>query len=522
VNDERLDDVTRPYADGAAAVLPGILARFDRNPVSPTFGVGDRLHWAWGLIDFPNATFQSVVHGMARLWVNDLWPLATDAGRFVDRMDSAVKAVGACTARDGSLSEAFPGEGSWCVTALVAFDVLAATELMRSEIGDELAQRWVDVVEPLIRVLRRTDETHAFISNHLATGAAALHRWADVTGSDESRQKAEHIIGRIIDRQHPEGWYLEYQGADPGYQSLATYYLADIVSRRDHPELSRSLARSVEFVRHFAHPDGSFGGAYGSRNTRFFVPAGFHLLAATSADARALAVQMAHSVRAQTVVTLTAIDAPNLPPLFNAYCLAATTPVPDTPTRPLPAFADTSARVEFPGAGLLVDAGPRHYTVVGTKKGGVVQHYVDGHEAVVDCGPLYRRGNDVGSPQAFDESSTWTIDGSQLIVDAAIRSVVADVPKPWQFAALRIASLTVLRVRRLREWLKRRLVRRLITGPKRWDVRNLRTIDLGPNLRVSDIAQPADRLQRVHDGAPFSAIHMASQGYWQVQDERKA
>ena len=522
MNDARLDDVTRPYAQAAVAVLPRVLAGFDRNPASPTFGVGDRFHWAWGLIDFPNATFQSVVHGMARLWTNDLWPYPTDVGRFVDRMDSAIQAVRTCTARDGSLSEAFPGEGSWCVTALAAFDVLAATELMRPEIGDDLAQRWVDIVDPLARLLRRTDETHAFISNHLATGAAALHRWADVTGCDHSREAAERIIARIIDRQHREGWYLEYQGADPGYQSLATYYLADIVGRRDHPELRESLVRSVEFVRHFAHPDGSFGGAYGSRNTRFFVPAGFHLLAAISQDARALAIQMAASVRAQTVVTLAAIDAPNLPPLFNAYCLAAVTPVAPGPTVALPAFAATSTRVEFPGAGLLVDAGPIHYTVVGTKKGGVVQHYVSGHEAVVDCGALYRRGADVGSAQAFDDASTWGISGSTLTVDADVRSVVTDVPKPWQFAALRLATMSVLRIRGLREWLKRRLVRRLVTGPKRWNVRNVRTIELGADLRVSDVTHPDGDLRRVHPGAPFSAIHMASQGYWQMQDEGPA
>jgi hypothetical protein len=519
MNAEPLDEVTRPYADAAVAALPGVLAGFDRNPVSPTFGVGDRFHWAWGLIDFPNATFQSVVHGMARLWTHGLWPYPTDVARFVERMDSAVTAVRTCSARDGSLSEAFPGEGSWCVTALAAFDVLAATELMRPEIGDDLAQRWIDVVEPLVRVLRRTDERHAFISNHLAVGAAALHRWADVTRCDRSREAAERIIARIMARQHVEGWYLEYQGADPGYQSLATYYLADIVDRGNHPELLQSLLRSVEFLCHFAHPDGSFGGAYGSRNTRFFVPAGFHVLATQSEGARALAIHMASSVRAQTVVTLAAIDAPNLPPLFNAYCVAATTPVPLDETRLLPAFTGTPNRVEFPAAGLLVDTGPRHYTVVSTKKGGVVHHYVNGHEALVDCGALYCRGAEVGSAQALDDSSTWAISGSTLTVVADIRSVVTDVPKPWQFAGLRLASISLLRIRPIREWTKRRLVRRLITGPGRWNVKNVRTIELGPDLNVSDVARPDAGLRRVHPGAPFTAIHMASQGYWQLQDE---
>ena len=244
------------------------------------------------------------------------------------------------------------------------------------------------------------------------------------------------------------------------------------------------------------------------------------MLASVSEDARALAIQMASSVRAQTVVTLASMDPPNLPPLFNAYCLAATTPVSSAPSVPLPAFTATHGRLEFPGAGLVIDAGPSHYTVVSTKKGGVVQHYVNGQQALIDCGALYRRDNDTGSAQAFDDDATWTISGSTLTVEAEIRSVVTDVPKPWQFAGLRLASMSVLRSRRLRERLKRRLVQHLITGPKRWNVWNVRTIELGADLRVSDVTHPdGDDLQRVHRGARFTAIHMASQGYWQMQDE---
>ncbi len=123
------------------------------------------------------------------------------------------------------------------------------------------------------------DETHAFISNHLATGAAALDRWSVLTNCEASRRASTSLIDRILSRQHSEGWYVEYQGFDAGYQSLATYYLADIATRSRVPGLGESLERSVEFVSHCVHPDGSFGGYYGSRNTRFYVPGGFHLLA---------------------------------------------------------------------------------------------------------------------------------------------------------------------------------------------------------------------------------------------------
>jgi len=176
-------------------------------------------------------------------------------------------------------------------------------------------------------------------------------------------------------------------------------------------------------------------------------------------------------------------------------------------------------RISFPGAGLVFDRGPNHYSVISTKKGGVVQHYVNGREAVVDCGVIYERGGRVGSTQFFDEDAAWDLDRSRLTVRTYLREMVTDVPRPWQFAALRVGAITFLRIRRLREFLKRRLVSMLITGPKRWTVRNVRVIELGEHLTVRDAAEPAGVVTRRESSGPFTAIHMASQGYWQLQDE---
>ena len=55
------------------------------------------------------------------------------------------------------------------------------------------------------------------------------------------------------------------------------------------PELHQSLARSLEFLQHFIHPDGTLGGEYSSRNTTFYYPAGLEMLAGTIPAARAIA-----------------------------------------------------------------------------------------------------------------------------------------------------------------------------------------------------------------------------------------
>ena len=51
------------------------------------------------------------------------------------------------------------------------------------------------------------------------------------------------------------------------------------------------LRPAVEFAWHFMHPDGSYGGEYGSRNTYHFYPHGFEVMAAHEPKAGQIADQ---------------------------------------------------------------------------------------------------------------------------------------------------------------------------------------------------------------------------------------
>ena len=62
------------YLNQVHSVLPRILSLYDTDSSSDTYGMGDRYHWAWGLIDFGNGTYQGAAHGLARLLTHDLLP----------------------------------------------------------------------------------------------------------------------------------------------------------------------------------------------------------------------------------------------------------------------------------------------------------------------------------------------------------------------------------------------------------------------------------------------------------------
>ena len=512
-----------PYLDQIESTLPRILSLIDTDITSSSYGMADRFHWAWGLVDFPNGTFQGVVHGMARLWTSGLWPYPINESLFIRRIDSVFLATGRITRRDGSLEEAFPNEGSYCVTALVAFDLLCALDVLKNTISDEMQRRGLEIIRPLIGYLVRRDETHAVISNHLATALAALVRWYQITNDEGSLKKAEILRDFILEHQSLDGWFEEYDGADPGYQSLCVYYLADVHLQRPDWDLLEPLRRSFEFLWHFAHPDGSFGGLYGSRCTRFYYPSGALALANEIPEAAALSKYMEASIISQTVITLKAIDEPNLGPMFNSYVWAASLYNGNSRTvikTNLPAITNKPFQRFFPHSGLFVDRGKQHYSIIATKKGGVVYHFIDKNLNILNPGVVIKNGRGhFGSSQTLSQHSKISKKTDKIIINSPIIKMPKDRPGPYQFIILRILSVTFFRVSFIREFIKRNLVKLLITRKKIWPCSNTRIIFVGQNLYIEDDTILSNGYETLNNVSSFVPIHMASQGYWQIQDE---
>lgn len=515
-----------PYLTEIRRTLPRLLALYDDAPASPTYGFGDRLHWAWKLSDYANGTFQGACHGLALLIRLPSSEPALDRRRLLDRIDAMFQATQRLTRRNGSLEEAFPYEASFCVTALVAHDLLNAVHALQQHVAASRIKDYLGIVRPLIAFLERTDEAHGFISNHLATAAAAILRWHLLTGQG-NEESARRLVASILASASAEGWFLEYEGADPGYQTLCMSYLADIHLLRPEWGLDQSLRRGFAFLGHFVHPDGSFGGHYGSRNTRFYFPCGAERLAESMREAAALAAAMRESIADQRTVVLSAVDEPNLVPMFNSYCRAAAARAGrrtgDAETVPrLPAYIGGAQRTVFPAAGLLVDRGPRHYTIVSWRKGGVCYHFKDGQPAVEDLGVVVRdqRGRRYSS-QFHDAGIEYTIEADRVVVRPRLTLARQMLPSPSKFIVLRLLCLTAFRIPVLSRLIKRAMVRLLITGRKSLPMRLTRTIELGFDLAVRDeIASLAERGLERCDSRRFSAIHMASQGYWQAGDDR--
>jgi hypothetical protein len=534
-------DVAGPRADGADAAgspvsEPGavywhaarseiarLLSWQDRESFSPTYGCFDRTYWCWKFTDFPGARFQEGVFSLAHLFGA---PWSDNALYREPRVLSWIQAGVSFWQRaqrpDGSFDEAYPFEHSLAATAFTGFYVGEAV-LRTREVAPGLdgargafarAGEW----------LCRNDERHGVLSNHLAAAAVALHVIFRITGEDRFERRCWQFVTRIYDHQSSEGWYEEYGGADPGYQTQCTFYLARLWQYTGDVALRESLARSLSFLKHCVHPNGTLGGEYGSRNTEFFFPAGCEMLAGAVPEAALIARFMRAWVPAGRMVGPWAMDPQNALPMLNNYLLAADQAIPLEGAAGVALPCETPGEWWFPDAGLLFKSTPSFYAVVGLVKGGVLKIYDKAHGtlAVSDCGYMARLGSGmVASTQSLHRRRQWTRVVGECTIEADFVRVRQRRPTPWLFMALRGFAMTVARSQRVAYWLKNRMVRALTRPGPPVPLRLTRQIRLGTDtVTVTDEIASRTGLHVVEcrRQQKFATVHMGSSRYFQWQE----
>jgi hypothetical protein len=175
---------------------------------------------------------------------------------------------------DGSCDDYFPYERA---AGAAAFSLLACVE------SYQLLE--LNNIEALQFFERRADwlahhEESGQLSNHQALIVLCLKLVGPLVQTSKWSRAKTRRLSRLLSWQSAEGWFPEYEGADPGYQTLTIWCLArlDRLSSRSNDDLKEAIVKAVEFASLFVHPDGSFGGEYASRNTYNFFPHGFELV----------------------------------------------------------------------------------------------------------------------------------------------------------------------------------------------------------------------------------------------------
>lgn len=335
---------------GALRWLHGI----DLDPASCTYGIADRDYWAWKTKDFANGTCQGGLAGFL-----DAAPLLDFTSSQIQRVVSAViQGTATIQRRNGSFEEAYPLESSYCVTALVIFNLVYACQLYPDAVDTPARAQLRQIVERGLRFLERTPETHGVIANHLATGVLAVQMARQFLGLPMQSKPVEDFLGL----QHPaEGWFPEYGGADPGYQTLLNHYLTAAWRVLKDDRLRAPLAQSVAFTQGFCFPNGSYAAEVGHRGTAIVYPSGTLEIRDTGKtgagnfEKTPMSNWFTQAYQASThAVNPTNADAGNFVPVFNAWALFATLQSEFSPENNVEWQYSAQPDQHFPQAGLWV------------------------------------------------------------------------------------------------------------------------------------------------------------------------
>lgn len=499
------------YARILLEAAPRLLSRMDREPFSPTYGCLDRNYWCWKFVDFPCGRAQEGVLPLTVLFLAD-FPENPYHGN--PRLLEWIRAGISCWARiqspNGSHDEAYPGECSFVATGFSLFCVGEALLLLR-EAGQ--LSLWPEIRTALgkaVAFLARTEEDHAFISNHRSGCAAGLLNAWLLTDDAEALRAARRLIDSVLARQSPEGWFSEYDGFDPGYETQGLYYLSRCRKRHEFSGLDRAMGNSLDFLRYFIQPDATIGGEYARRQTTFLFPAGLEHLARTCPTAERACQILAGAACSGIIPFPASLDAYNAIPVLGSVALSLLEPAQSARAEPLPWETPGEFSLSFPLAGVELRKTIVYYAILSLRKGAALNAYGYDGQVLADHGYVLWRGNKLFS-------SAWWQHGPPLTGTTLKRRFAAvnrRLLDPLGLLALR-APRFLPASRHLARWMKKLLVHLLITRNTVIDAELEREVRFeADRIVVTDRVQNLRSGDRLLHFPRFTTYHMGSAKYF--------
>lgn len=254
-----------------------ILGMVDRNKASETYGCMDRQYWHYKKFTFPSGMYQLGCLALAYAYKYEMEGLNPwyKNERIKELCIASIRYMRKSAHKDGMADEFYPYERA---IGASSFPLYAATEsYMELELDDP---QMVIFFKKRADWLIKNNEPNV-IANHQFGTALALLKVFYITDDHKYAKAANEKIELGLSWGNEEGWFQEYDGCDPGYMTFTIDFLAKIYEiqkgRRLGDKIFPVLKKAVTFCSYFQHPDGSYAGEYGSRNTSHYLPCGFEI-----------------------------------------------------------------------------------------------------------------------------------------------------------------------------------------------------------------------------------------------------
>ena len=466
------------YSEHIASGIPRALTELDRDPISFTYGCFDREYWAWATKDFSNFDLQRAIYPLTCAYLNSFegnsW---YQEPRVRDWIKAAFTYCENVQHPNGSFDHHYPNEFSVVGVAFPLAELGLAFKMLDNagEFSIDERKRWINFFIKCSGFLCKVDETHGFISNHRLGAVCGLYITSLLTGEKRFKTRANELLQTVITNTSKEGWPLEYTGADPGYQTLDTNFMAHYYNLSGDDEFLQNLVLpSLNFLIYFFHPDGSVGGEYGSRNCPLYYPGGVELFANYFGVAETIAQLGAKAIKNNNSPALGTHDIRNFIPMMSSYSLALTVCLEGAPpAQPaLPPFEREFERY-WPDAGIFVRSDKYKYTIIGCSKGGIIKVFDKKTGEIKGSHSGYFLKNESGQSWSTQFHGNNTVTNLSDCIDTEIdplperhfkvnvqfyRVVPIRLFTPFKFLLFRIFCLTIGKNIKLNNWVKRYII----------------------------------------------------------------
>jgi hypothetical protein len=464
------------YAEVGLAQIPHILSMLDRNCLSPTYGCFDRSYWHYKTAAFPSGMYQEFVLPLALIYQYRFPGGDAYYGqpRLRELVVAGIRYAARSAHRDCSCDDYFPYERA---LGAVAFSLYATTE----------SYLLLDLAEPelldFFRARARWLMTHhesGQLSNHHALSVVALYNVYRILGDEQFLAGARRRLEMLLGWQNEEGWFPEYEGFDPGYLTATIDFLAKYHKKSNDPRVIEPLKAAMRFASQFIHPDGSYGGEYGSRNTALFFPHGFELMAAFVPETAKVAALYLKGVRQDNRVHL---DDDRLCAHLTYNHLQAYLDYWEGVGRDA-TYTPRLGRQYWRAARIYLHREKGRYAVVSTAKGGVFRLYKGERLACVDSGLIARLGDGTTLVSHLIDDYAVRLLEDGIEVEGCFGEAHFRLPNLMLQAVFNLAMSTVGRW--ASDTVRALLQRILIVGKRRHPMRFKRTLILNDEVRVVD------------------------------------
>ncbi len=244
-----------------------LLGLMDKNPLSPTYGCFHREYWHQRMCDFPSSSRQQGVLCLSLLWKLE--------GNFYYRSDELLEFIkGAmiytCKIQknDGSFDEWYPNERGWAgPTGYVIYALGRSFEICRDSLDSDTENQVLQCLKKGAGFLSEGWEEH-ILFNHIAMALLPIYQVYHLTGEDKLLKGFQALFKKFKNYfDSEEGWGIEYDGPDIGYQSATISFLARLHRYQRGDEIREICEQSLNFISYFFYPDHTFARKIGGRQT---------------------------------------------------------------------------------------------------------------------------------------------------------------------------------------------------------------------------------------------------------------